>query len=685
MIRAVRKPFSAVFIVLASLALSFPAGADWKEKGSEYLRTVYKWLMLPEADATRSVETPWLGEDPVSSKAALDAGGGLVVVAGSYATVTVAYTAGRGGVAEHGGVRVAFEHGADWGRLQLDNGKHENWATLKGPDRLEWQLSADYNLGVCTLLQARLVTGELREGETVRLIMGDRTGGSLGLKVTAVSEVAGAGRVRVFEDRNGEGKFHEIPGVPELTVLPGMPDHLRVIARSYAPVGGEVDGVIHVDDQFNNVVSSHRGWFAVADAATGRRLGKAWINPEQGGIGKLEGVECREEGVLRLKVDAVGGGFSATSNPIMCAAGPDQTRVFFGSIHNHTLVSDGLNTMTGAATYARDASNLDFYANTDHAVWPDWTYDPVLLRNTVDQPTWEKTAQAVREFHRPGEFVTFLGFEWTTNTYGDKCVYFFDDRAPFRVFPADQKGLYRSLARERALIVTHTMMGVTGVRGPRWDLADPQYEKVMENASEHGVREYGGNDYPICDQDAIIPAFLVKSNLAAGVLARGLRLGFVAGADDHSGKPGSGNQGILRCGIDGLTAVRGLTLDRETIFAALERRASYATTGARMLLDFSVNGQGMGSEVMVADVEAGRLIRAEVYGEAPVKEVAVVRDDPGNPVHVWTFEPPTLNPGQLSWTDNTRLRQPIYYYLRVLQTDRHIAWSSPIWVEKHQP
>jgi len=194
------------------------------------------------------------------------------------------------------------------------------------------------------------------------------------------------------------------------------------------------------------------------------------------------------------------------------------------------------------------------------------------------------------------------------------------------------------------------------------------------------VREYKGNAYSICAADAKLPAFLVKKNLAEAVLRRGIRVGFVAGPDDHSGKPGAGIKGILRCSMDGLTAMRDYRLDRETLFQHLESRSVYATTGARILLDFSVNGKGMGEEISLPP-NAPRAIRAEVHGQAPVSEVAVIREDPQKPVQVWRFDPPILDPGVLEWTDPEPLKSSTWYYLRVIQSDHHLAWSSPVWVD----
>jgi hypothetical protein len=674
------KVFIAGLALTVALTVALAAGsarADWRDEVPEVLRSAYRWAMLPEMDNTITHATPWPGEDPLTSAVTIDAKGPVTV--GSYATIRVVYTAGAGGLHQGGGIRVAFEHGADWGQLQYNKNRRENYATVKGPPGVTWKLSANYNLGVCSMFEAVVADGEVSPGSTVRIMLGDRSGGGPGLRAPSMSDVPGAGRLRVFEDRRGRGNYYQMPDPPEVKVVPDQPDHLRVIARAWAQVGKPVRAVIHVDDRFNNVVGTYRGWFAVKDAASGQLLGEVRLAGDKVGVGVVEDVKCRKEGVLRLRVEAVGGNFAATSNPILCTAEPNAAGTYFGSIHNHTLTSDGLNTMEGAAAYARDVSNLDFFALTEHSIWPDWDFDHVLLRHVADKTSWDREAKVTRDCNRPGEFVTVLGFEWTTNTYGDKNIYFFDDQAPFRVFPPDPQSLYKSLANERVTIVTHTMFGVSGVRGPRWDLVDSQFERVMEIASFHGVREYAGNVYPICESDAIIPTFLVRGNWADSVLASGLHLGFVAGPDDHSGKPGAGIPGILRCPADGLTGVRGPRLDRETVFHALEQRATFATTGARVLLDFTINGQGMGGTVKAG--AAPRAIKATVYGEAPVAEVAVIKGNPRQPAHTFTFNPPTLDPGELAWTDSDELGSPAFYYLRVIQVDHHLAWSSPIWVE----
>ncbi len=677
-LKMVLIPLLVLFVLTGAIILAVGLNTSASiERQNRTLRTVYRWLVVPELKRTVIYEMPWPGEATEVDRVHLSTP--EPVEAGSYTELTLVYRAGPGGIKHGGALRVAFEHGADWGKLQVKNPEEDNFASVNGPDGTVWDLRTNYFLGHCTLVEATLKEGKVLEGDTVTFLLGDRLSGSPGFKAPTISEVYGAGRVRVFEDRAGEGGFYEVPGVPELEILPGPPYRLRLIARAWSLKGEPVDAVLQMNDRFGNVATFYNGAFRLYDAVTGEFLSEGIINQ---GLADLEGVVFPEEGVYRFRVEAED--YSAISNPIEVLASSDKPRTYFGSIHNHSIISDGLNTPEGTAAYARDISNFDFFSLSDHVSWTDWEYDPVLIRSDLDSSEWEDIAQVMRSFNEPGSFVTLLGFEWTTNAYGDKCFYFLDDTAPYREFPADQEGFYRGLEGERVTVITHTMLGVPGMRGPRWQFTNENLERVMEIASFHGIFEYGGNEYAISPGDKCpwswVPDFVVRGNYAESVLRRGLRLGFVAGSDDHSGKPGAGVAGCLTYSIDGLTAYRDINLDRETLFNNIESRSVYATTGARILLDFTVNGRGMGEEFDLSP-DSPRYIEVHVHGEAPVREVAVIREVPQEPVKVWTFDPPLLDTGLLEWTDMDSLTGSTWYYLRVKQEDHHLAWSSPVWID----
>lgn len=99
-------------------------------------------------------------------------------------------------------------------------------------------------------------------------------------------------------------------------------------------------------------------------------------------------------------------------------------RVYFGDIHNHSgdstdgLATCGTGTVDENYTYARDVSNLDFYALTEH----DWQTGPAH---------WETLMQKVEAYNAPGRFATLPAFEWTSLVYGHRNVYYADAHQPF--------------------------------------------------------------------------------------------------------------------------------------------------------------------------------------------------------------------------------------------------------------
>ena len=127
----------------------------------------------------------------------------------------------------------------------------------------------------------------------------------------------------------------------------------------------------------------------------------------------------------------------------------------------------------------------------------------------------------------------------------------------------------------------------------------------------------------------------------------------------------------------GLTAVIAPELTREAIIQALRERRCYATTGARMVLDFRVNGHGMGEEITTAAPDVA--VTARVLGAAPLARLEVVCN--GSAV---LSQSATDRVATLSETLTLSEEQTSYLYLRATQSDGHVAWSSPIWVSLPQ-
>jgi hypothetical protein len=110
------------------------------------------------------------------------------------------------------------------------------------------------------------------------------------------------------------------------------------------------------------------------------------------------------------------------------------------------------------------------------------------------------------------------------------------------------------------------------------------------------------------------------ANTARAALDAGKRFGFVASSDDHAGFPGAYGEGLM--------AALATDLSRPAIVDAVRARRTYALTGDRIEVDFTVEGAPMG-----ATIEAGREVQVafDVRGRDELDVVEVVQD--GRIVH----------------------------------------------------
>jgi len=173
---------------------------------------------------------------------------------------------------------------------------------------------------------------------------------------------------------------------------------------------------------------------------------------------------------------------------------------------------------------------------------------------------------------------------------------------------------------------------------------------------------------------------------AQDALKRGLKVGFHGSSDGHvqtpghPRRPGSGgrngdfNRRDTGYGSGALMAVLAPELTREALWDAFRARRTYATTSARIILDFRANGHLMGEE-LVADGPA--LFTGDVIGTGPIERLELIRDD-----RLVFTQPGGGDRVGLEYIDQGCPRGLHYYYLRVTQVDGEFAWSSPIWVQR---
>lgn len=266
---------------------------------------------------------------------------------------------------------------------------------------------------------------------------------------------------------------------------------------------------------------------------------------------------------------------------------------YFGDIHNHNAVGYARGGLRRAFEIARN-QQIDFYALTPHAYWHDIGEYEGQIEDIwhegfeVTEERWPDVLAAVREFHDPGSFVTFPGYEWHSTDFGDYHVVFPYEDASLTL-PDTLEELQDFVRESGAIMIPHHPANRQGMRGANFDERDPELAPLLEVYSEWGNAVYDRGPYPYIRHS---PGGRWTKNTLQYRLAQGDRLGVVASTDDHFGKPAAYHQG--------LAAVLAPELTRDAVFDAFWNRRTYAVTGDRIDLRFDLNGRPMGSELPFA-------------------------------------------------------------------------------------
>ncbi len=341
---------------------------------------------------------------------------------------------------------------------------------------------------------------------------------------------------------------------------------------------------------------------------------------------------------------------------------PDGYHFYFGDIHQHSALSDGMGSADECFTRSRLKYHQDFAALTDH----EW-----FTNNYILPSEWEWLKMVGRNFTCAGEFTVIPAYEWTTprlpDGFGHKNVYFPSFDAPlfsYR-FEAETAGnLLKLLEPLEAIAIPHHVAWT----GTDWESFDSQLQPVAEIVSTHGVFEYMGNE-PIMHRGGI-PGNFIRDGLLMGK-----KFGLVGGSDGHGLKWHHGIGYKESEFTSGLTVAIAKENSLKAIFEAIRARRVYATSGSRIFIDFRIDGEWMGSDITTNQKPS---IALRVKGSAPLHKVEVIRD--GEPILILGKDA-TFGLGvNRTFTDSKVQPGPHFYYLRILQEDGEMAWSSPIWV-----
>jgi len=287
------------------------------------------------------------------------------------------------------------------------------------------------------------------------------------------------------------------------------------------------------------------------------------------------------------------------------------------------------------------------------------TLDSLIEFHRISKPDWQKLQRLVRDYYEPYNFVTFLAYEWCSATHGDHNVYYFNDDEPIRL-PSNLPDLYKELSETRCMIIPHHSGYALGRRGVNWNYHNPRLERLVEIFSLHGSSEEPqGSYFPLKNigMGTNVPGGSVQE-----ILNRGYKLGIMASSDCHEDP----HQLVL-------TGVYSEELTREKIWQGLWDRHCFGTTGEKIEIKFSMDDYPMGS-IYATDTFPG--IKISIQGTRRIQRVDLIKN--GGILKSWEVNKENAT---FQMIDETTPSKPDnYYYVRVLQENGSMGWSSPIWV-----
>ena len=260
--------------------------------------------------------------------------------------------------------------------------------------------------------------------------------------------------------------------------------------------------------------------------------------------------------------------------------------------------------------------------------------------------------------YRPGQFTTFLGYEWHSNRYGDHTVYYNGAEGEI-VCAGDMPEMRAALRQVRegggdAMLMPHHIGYKAGYRGVNWDEVDPEFIHVVEIMSMHGASESPTIPYRYLHTMGPLDW---RSSLQYG-LAQGHVVGVVGGTDHHSAHPGSYGHG--RAGV------WASDLTREAIWQALVARRTYALTGDRIALEFALNGQPMGA---IAPASRCRAVEVAVIGGDALDMIEILHNN--RPIHRWN--PAPVPP--VTWPSTVKVYLELGWGERGVTVDWGRSWT----------
>ena len=353
---------------------------------------------------------------------------------------------------------------------------------------------------------------------------------------------------------------------------------------------------------------------------------------------------------------------------------------YFGQLHSHTQYSDGAGSLDSALAYVKalpDNANVDFVAFTDHSNYFDSKnnpnveaalYDTSLVKDSDPSHSWATYKNTVAAFNaaNAGKKVAIAGFEMTwsggpghINTFNTPGIVSRNNTTlNNKTKDAGLQAYYKLLSQTEGVnsISQFNHPGTTFgnfIDFGYWDAVVDTRMYMVEVGNGEGQIGAGGY-YPSYEQYIM-------------ALDKGWHVAPTNNQDNHKGKWGNAN--------DARDVILTDDFTEDGIYAALRARRMYATEDKNLDLDYTVNGNMMGSIIDVPEKLNFEISFNDPDRTDSIAKVELVVNS-GKVAYTWDSAA-DLAKGSVSVE---LAPEYTYYFVRVTEGDGDLAVTAPVWV-----
>ncbi|MBI1386621.1 MAG: DUF3604 domain-containing protein [Rhizobiales bacterium] len=483
----------------------------------------------------------------------------------SFQSFTLVYTVGEYGLDDTGAIKLVQRWTADNGVVQCHDPAAPNYVTATASNGVSLELHIEpypHQRPWYNGLRITVVRGYMEPGDTITIVLGDRSCGSPGYRLQTFSE--SCLEFLVLVDACATGVFLPLPS-RGVEVVPAAVDRWALAAPTLRRPGELFAIGIRPEDHWGNATGFHPTRLRLRASGPIDGLPAEVDFPVGQRALRIEGLSIAAEGVTRVELLSADGTCLARSNPILVR--PGAKAAWWGDLHGQSGETVGINTIRDYFRFARDIAFLDV---TSHQA-NDFQ---------ITKGFWAEINAVSAEFDAPGRFTAFPGYEWSGNTPlgGDHNVFFrhegeqihrsshslLRDRSDLSTDAHTVRDLFAALHGRDCVLYAH-------VGGRPADISrgeDARLRTAVEVHSDWGTFEW-----------ILTDAFRL-----------GYRVGVVCNSDVHKGAPGAAYPGASEFGAaSGLTCFLADELSRDGILASMRRRHHFGTTGCRAHVDVQVH------------------------------------------------------------------------------------------------